>query len=267
LRGILAERERVANHLWDIAAILNDVGFTFGYFQFGRLRELCLRLNQKVFGHRLLMDLIVPGGVGRDLAPEAVAMLLEELPALNTELAELDALVASNPSVQDRLVTTGVLRPADALALSALGYVARASGQSFDLRRDAPYPPYDRLSVTVPVVEAGDVAARMRVRWEEIRISLQLIHRLLHDLPSGPVIAPWTVPDAGSEGLGLVEGWRGECLAYVHFGSDNTVCRYYPRDPSLLNWPALEYLIQGNIVPEFPVCNKSVNGSYSGHDL
>ncbi len=267
LRAILAERERVANHLGDIGAILNDVAFTFGFYQFSRLREEWLRVSQQAFGHRLLMDRVVPGGVAADIADNALAPMRAQLPALRKQLDKLMHIVNDSPSVEDRLVTTGVLKPELAAALGCMGYVGRASNVDFDVRRDAPYPPYDRLSINVPVYHYGDVAARLRVRVEETRESLRLLEELLGTLPAGPVRAAWRAPAAGAEGLGLVEGFRGECLAYVRFGEDGRVARYFPRDPSWTTWPALELLIHDNIVPDFPVCNKSVNGSYSGHDV
>lgn len=267
LRAILAERERISNHLGDIGAICGDVGFAFGQYQFGRLRERCLRLHAELFGHRLLMDRVVPGGVSSDLPAEGTRRLLDDGIELRKELKELNAILDENPSLQDRWCTTGILPTETARKLGVLGYTARASGIDFDLRRDAPYAPYDALKVRVPVSAAGDVAARVRVRQEEIDVALGLIDELVSVLPGGPFQVAYPAPVPGAEGLGCVEGWRGEHLAYVRFGPDSTIARYYPRDPSVLNWPALEQLIIGNIVPDFPVCNKSLNGSYSGHDL
>ncbi len=267
LRAIMAERERIANHLGDIGAVCNDVAFSFSFYQFGRLREEWQRLSRDAFGHRFMMDCVVPGGVAHNL----VAMVIESMHAQNgvvrQELDKIVALQGELPSLEDRLVTTGYLSPELATTLGCQGYVGRASGVDFDLRRDAAYAPYDRLTVHVPCYQYGDVAARVRVRVEEIRESLNMIETLLTELPDGKIRAEWRVPAAGSEGLGLVEGWRGEILAYVRFAAGGTSARYYPRDPSWLNWPALEHLIHDNIVPDFPVCNKSVNGSYSGHDL
>jgi len=267
LRAIMAERERIANHLGDIGAVCNDVAFSFSFYQFGRLREEWQRLSRDAFGHRFMMDRVLPGGVAGDLS----ALVIESMHAQNSVVRqELDKLITIQnelPSLEDRLVTTGYLSPELAVTLGCLGYVGRASGVDFDLRRDAPYAPYDRLDVHVPCYKYGDVAARVRVRVEEIRVSLEMIETLLTELPDGNIRADWRAPAAGSEGLGLVEGWRGEILAYVRFGANGTIARYYPRDPSWLNWPALEHLIHDNIVPDFPVCNKSVNGSYSGHDL
>jgi Ni,Fe-hydrogenase III large subunit len=205
--------------------------------------------------------------VKSDLALEQVQVLRAGLDALRHELDALYPILNDHPSLEDRLASTGMLPVAIAARLGTLGYVGKASGQDLDLRRDNPYPPYDQLTVRVPLFESGDVAARLKVRAEEVLVSLGLLEVLLGTLPDGPVRAAWQVPEPGAEGLGLVEGWRGEILSYVRFAADNRIARFFPRDPSWFNWPALEQLVLGNIVPDFPVCNKSVNGSYSGHDL
>jgi len=267
LRAILAERERIANHCGDIGAICNDVGFTFAMVQFSALRERIQRLNQDLFGHRLLMDCIQLGGVSCDVDADGIASLHAEAKMLRTEVAELMPMILEYPSLQDRLRTTGILSHETAACLGALGYVGRASNIDYDLRRDAPYPPYHNLEVHVPVYTEGDVAKRTRVRGDEILVATELITTLLNTLPEGDVAAEQTPEYRDATGIGLVEGWRGETVAYVHLNAEGTVERYFPRDPSWLNWPALEGLIHGNIIPDFPVCNKSVNGSYSGHDL
>ena len=267
LRALFSERERIANHLGNIGAICNDVGFAFAIYQFSRLREDWQRRNQELFGHRFLMDRIVPGGVAVDLAPEGSALLRADQRRLAGELDMLFDILEDHPSLEDRLLTTGRLLPETARRLGCLGYVGKASGQDFDVRRDHPYPPYDQLTVPVAVFEEGDVAARMRVRMQEIRDSLVLIDHLLDMLPEGETQRPLPTAQADREGLGIVEGWRGEIVCYVRFGEDGSVARYHPRDPSWLNWPALERIVLENIVPDFPVCNKSVNGSYSGQDL
>jgi len=267
LRALMCERERVANHLGDIGAILNDIAFTFGYYQFGRMREEWQRLSREAFGHRFMMDRVVPGGVAADFGERLAPKMREQNKVIRTQIARLLAIVTELPSVDDRLVTTGLLTPAQAAALGCQGYVGRASSLDFDVRRDAPYAPYDRLSVNVPSYHYGDIAARMRVRKEEVETSVQLIGQLLDRLPDGEIRAEWRAPAAGAEGLGVVEGWRGEIITYVRLGDGGKVERFFPRDPSWTTWPALELLIHDNIVPDFPVCNKSVNGSYSGHDL
>ncbi len=267
LRAIMAERERVANHLGDIGAICNDVAFTFAFYQFGRLREVWQRVSHEAFGHRFMMDRIVPGGVLLDIDDQAADAMQKQMISLRKELDGLYNIIDDLPSLEDRLDTTGFLSLETAKAFGALGYVGRASGMPFDVRKHAPYAPYDRLSVEVPVYHYGDVAARVKVRAEEILASFKLIESLIEHLPPGPVRTDWKPAPAGAEGLGFIEGFRGEILAYVRFGENGQIGRYFPRDPSWLTWPTLEKCVRDNIVPDFPVCNKSVNGSYSGHDL
>ncbi|MGZ8188357.1 MAG: NADH-quinone oxidoreductase subunit D-related protein, partial [Methylosarcina sp.] len=184
------------------------------------------------------------------------------------EMSEVVEALDSNTSLEDRLYTAGYLSPEIAAAYGVLGCVGRASGQGFDVRRDAPYPPYDQAKFKVPLETQGDIASRVWIRIKEIYASLKLIEQFVGRLPdTAGLIADWQVPQTGSEGLGIVEGWRGEIVAHIRFDADNKIARYYPRDPSILNWPALEKLVLNNIVPDFPVCNKSLNGSYSGSDL
>ncbi len=267
LRALMCERERVANHVGDLGGMLNDIAFAFGLFQFARLREEWQRVSCAAFGHRLMMDCIVPGGVAADLDQHCIAPMLEQAEALRQQIAKLMLIINDLPSVADRMRGTGVLSPEYASALGCVGYVGRASGMDFDVRRDAPYPPYDELTVKVPLNHFGDVNARARIRIEEISASFDLIRALLARLPTGPVRAAWKQAASGAEGLGLVEGWRGEILSYVRFGADGRIARFFPRDPSWTTWPALELLIHDNIVADFPLCNKSINGSYSGQDL
>ncbi|MBW6511592.1 MAG: NADH-quinone oxidoreductase subunit C [Desulfuromonadaceae bacterium] len=267
LRAIACERERIANHLGDIGAVGNDVGFAFAQVQMTRLRELWQRNSEECFGHRLMMDYLVPGGVASDLTAAQIRLQLAACATLRTEVVELMPLLLEYPSLQDRLRDTGLLSPVKATLLGILGYVGRASNHQYDLRRDAPYPPYDDLKVEVPAYLDGDVARRVRVRGDEILVALGLIEELLGKLPSGDLSVLCSAPGREVQGLGLVEGWRGETVAYVRLDAAGKVLRYFPRDPSAINWLALEEMMDGVIVPDFPVCNKSVNGSYSGHDL
>jgi Ni,Fe-hydrogenase III large subunit len=267
LRALLAERERVANHLGDIGAICNDAAFSFAHYQLSRLREDWLRAGAAAFGHRLLMDCVVPGGVAADIAADAARTMAAQAARLAPQVRELVQILEDSESLEDRLMRTGRISPEQAAALGVVGVVGRAAGQVYDVRADAPYPPYDRLPVRVPHYRAGDVAARAKVRSEEIATSLELIPALLESLPEGPHRARWHAPDRPCEGIGIVESWRGEIVTYVRFDGTGRVARFFPRDPSWLLWPALEQCVQGNIVPDFPLCNKSVNGSYSGHDL
>ncbi|RMH20612.1 MAG: Ni,Fe-hydrogenase III large subunit [Gammaproteobacteria bacterium] len=267
MRAILSERERIANHLGDVGAICNDVGFAFMQMQFSRLREEWQRTNHQQFGHRLLMDRVVPGGVCLDATPNP-DILMKELEHIRSTVEELSVIIEDSPSLSDRLVGTGILKITDARELGVTGYVGKASGIDFDLRRQQPYPPYDAIEVPARIDTEGDVAARVRIRLGEIMDSLQLLERLYQalDVPSEWRIA---LPEISSElsGIGYVESWRGEIITFVRLDQQGRVARFFPRDPSWFLWPALERLIDGNIVPDFPVCNKSVNASYSGHDL
>ncbi len=267
IRGILAERERVANHLGDMGAICNDVAFVFAQMQFTRLRELWLRTNAKAFGHRLLMDRIIPGGVLSDISESSCALINLEIIELRKELSDIMTAIDLSSSLEDRLYTAGYLSPEIAAAFGTVGYVGLASGQNFDVRRDAPYAPYDQVTFKVALEDQGDIASRFWVRYKEINAALKLIEQFIAQLAAGDILTEWQIPPVGSESLGIVEGWRGEIATYIRFDADNKIARFYPRDPSILNWPVLEKLVLNNIVPDFPVCNKSLNGSYSGNDL
>ena len=266
LRALMAERERIANHLGDIGAICNDVGFTFAHMQCARLREIWQRRNHELFGHRMMMDVLIPGGVSSDLDSVAMAALRSDHQVLRREAANLFDIIDDHPSLQDRLAGSGVLSAQDARALGCTGYVGKASGQAFDARCHSAYAPYDRFNLPVVVYGEGDVAARVRVRMDEVQASLELMEQLLAELPPGDIAAAFA-PVSQADGIGIIEGWRGEIVTYVRFDGEGRIARFFPRDPSWFTWPALERLIHGNIVPDFPVCNKSVNGSYSGHDL
>jgi Ni,Fe-hydrogenase III large subunit len=269
LRAIMAELERLANHFGDIGAICNDGGFPLMNMLSGALRERVLRLAGHCFGHRLMMDRIIPGGVTADLTSEHAQQILATITGLLNQWARLFELYEKTASLQDRVATTGWLDPVIAQGLGCGGYIGRASGQDFDARRDAPYPPYDTLTLTIPTLTAGDVDARLRLRMAEIQHSAALIRTLLASLPPGAVHMP--IPDRSiatnaTIGHALIEGFRGDIFAHVrvHNGQIEDVML---RDPSWFFWPALEAAIEGNIVADFPLCNKSFNASYSGCDL
>ena len=267
LRALALERERLANHLGDLGALGNDAGFAFGLSQFGHLKECLLRTNADIYGCRYPMDEVVPGGVAHDLSPAAVARVLADLDALTAQLAQLDAIYTDHPGLQDRFVGAGRVTPELAVRLGLTGLAGRASGQAFDLRCDCPAPPYDRLEVRKITRDEGDVAARVAVRFEEARVAIELCRQLLRELPSGAIRVPLPAPRSDRPGLGLVEGWRGPLLVALEVGSDGRIARCRPQDPSWHNWPVLEHAIIDNIVPDFPLINKSFNLSYSGHDL
>ncbi len=269
LRALMAELERLANHFGDIGAICNDAAFAMLHAQFGFLREQVLRAADRCFGHRLMMDRVVPGGAACDLPGDGPQAIGEVVARVRKQLPELIELYDNTASLQDRTVGTGVLSAALARQFGAGGYVGRASGRAFDARRMPGYPPYDQLQFEVPVLEEGDVDARVWIRIREVEQSMSIIDQVLQRLPSGPVSHPLPAQPAtqSREGVALVEGFRGDVLVWVRVGSDCTIERCHLRDPSWFQWPLLEAVIEGNIVADFPLCNKSFNCSYSGHDL
>lgn len=269
LRALMAELERLANHFGDIGAICNDAAFAMLHAQCGLLREYVLRAADSCFGHRLMMDLVVPGGVSGDLPHDGPLAIGGLLMYLRTHFPELIELYDNTASLQDRTVGTGFLSPQLARQFGAGGYVGRASGRAFDARRAPGYPPYDRLQFEVPVLEEGDVNARIWIRIREVEQSMALIDQILRELPSGPLRSALAAQpqQEAREGVALVEGFRGDILVWARIGSDGRIERCHLRDPSCFQWPLLEAVIEGNIVADFPLCNKSFNCSYSGHDL
>jgi len=270
IRGLLCERERIANHVGDIGAICNDVGFAFAQMQCQALREQWLRNSQALSGHRLMMDSLLPGGVRFDIDPAVSEQLRAEHVWLREQVRPLFDILNDHPSLEDRLLTTGYLSLESAEELGVSGYVGKASGQAIDLRKDSPYAPYSRLQFSVAQSKAGDVAARMAIRQQEIYSSLELMNEmldLLENTPESSEIQTRLTAAPGAEGLGLIDGWRGEIISHVRLDDEGRIAHYFVRDPSWFSWPALERIVLGNIVPDFPVCNKSVNASYSGQDL
>ena len=265
LRALMAELERLANHFGDIGAICNDATFALLLAHFSALREQVLRAAQSCFGHRLMMDRIVPGGVAADLDAAALAQLAELARVLRPQLAELLRIYDTKSSLLDRMVLTGIVKTELAHRFGAGGYVGRASGQGHDARRNPGYPPYEDLEFRVPVLSEGDVNARVQIRAQEAAASLDLIDQLLAMLPAGSVRIE--LPARAGEGMALVEGFRGEILTWVRLGADGRIQRCHPRDPSWFQWPLLEAAVEGNIVADFPLCNKSFNCSYAGVDL
>ncbi len=267
LRALCLELERLANHLGDLGALGNDAGFAFGLAQFSRLKEHLLRAIQTAFGSRYLMDTIVPGGIARDLteagAKQLGVLMLELVPAV----LALRTVYEEHEGLRDRFNGAGTVTPELAVRLGLIGLAGRASGQPFDARADLPCTPYDELRPTRCTHKEGDVAARVAIRFDELAESCHLIQRILNALPAGAhLVAPVAPPD-GVIGVGLIESWRGPVLVALESGPSGTIRRCHPHDPSWQNWPVLEHAIIGNIVPDFPLINKSFNLSYSGHDL
>jgi Ni,Fe-hydrogenase III large subunit/Ni,Fe-hydrogenase III component G len=270
LRALFLERERIANHLGDIGAICNDAAFAFMLYQMMRLKEMLLRTNHTLFGHRFIMDRVVPGGVAADIDAAGRDVILAELDRLSQDFERLVVIYEENPSLEDRVRNTGVLTPENAREICAVGIVARASGLNLDCRIFNPFPPYDqydRLELGVPVMITGDVHARTWVRIQEVRESIRIIKWILENMPAGETSVPCGMPAPDAAGFAAIEGWRGEIIYWLQSGPKGEVNRCMVRDPSGVNWIGLEQAIHGNIVPDFPLCNKSFNQSYSGHDL
>jgi Ni,Fe-hydrogenase III large subunit/Ni,Fe-hydrogenase III component G len=271
LRALCLERERLASHLGDLGALGNDGGFAFGLAQFSRLREDVLRINDKAFGHRLLMDVVVPGGVARDIAFEHVHAMHDEADRLAREVAVLRAIYDEHAGLQDRFRTCGRVTPELAAKMGLLGLAGRASGRARDLRCDFPCAPYDALQVRIASQTAGDVWARVSVRFDEALESTRLMAlitaALLDPAATGDTRVALADIPADRLALGYIEGWRGPVLVALESGPNGTIRRCHPQDPSWCNWPVIEHAAIGNIVPDFPLINKSFNLSYSGHDL
>ncbi len=268
LRALMAELERLANHFGDIGAICNDAAFALMHAHTGVLREDILKAAEACFGHRLMIDRVVPGGVSNDLSEAGKDLLYR----LTDSLAERFEVLAdgydNTASMKDRAWGAGILKPELASQYAAGGVIGRSSKRDFDARKASPYPPYDKLDFQVPVVNAGDVNSRVWIRIQEAKQSLSIIRQILDRIPGGDIHhdLPKKIKNE-CEGIGLAEGFRGDVLVWLRLGTDWRIIRCHPRDPSWFQWPLLEAVIENNIVADFPLCNKSFNCSYSGVDL
>ncbi len=267
LRALCLELERLQNHLGDLGALGNDAGFAFGLTQFSRLKELLTRAIEAALGRRYLMDTIVPGGMASDLRESGEGPLANCVASIAQSVIKLRRIYDDHGGVRDRFAGAGCVAPALAKRLGLIGLAGRASGQALDLRSDGAWAPYDELAPVKIAREEGDVAARVAVRFDELRESCRLIGQILGTLPPGPWLDPVGVPYGQALAIGLIEGWRGPVMIALESGPNGTIRRCHPQDPSWQNWPVLEHAIIGNIVPDFPLINKSFNLSYSGHDL
>ncbi|MSP48357.1 MAG: hydrogenase expression protein HypE [Alphaproteobacteria bacterium] len=265
LRALMAELERIANHLGDFGAICNDASFTLIHTHATAARERVLQACETSFGHRLMMDRVVPGGVAADLPPDGPARLLRLVEETGRTLASLYRIYESKPSLLDRTVSTGVTLSELVHRFGAGGFVGRAAGRAVDARKSPGYPPYDDLDFEVPLSLEADVHARVLIRIQEMHESFRLLRQILERLPEGETRSG--LATGPGEGTALIESFRGDIFAYVRLDAQGRVARYHPRDPSWFQWPLLEAAVEGNIVADFPLCNKSFNCSYAGHDL
>ena len=267
-RVVFQELERLYNHIADVGAICADTGFAVANTHAMRLREDVLRLNERLTGHRLLRGAIVPGGVElKHFSNLHIADIIKTVQQVGDDFDEVVAMALDSTLVLDRLHGTGILPNQTARELQVAGVPARASGIDADTRRDHPYAVYDELQFRVPLFQEGDVWSRMMVRVEEARESIKLIVQVMDALPVGEIVQPVGALPSEAGGFGLVEGWRGPIWHWVSTGENGSLARVKIKDPSFCNWPALNYAILNNIVPDFPLCNKSFNLSYAGNDL
>jgi Ni,Fe-hydrogenase III large subunit/Ni,Fe-hydrogenase III component G len=266
MRTMLLELERIYNHVGDIGAIATDVGFVVANAHASRLKEMLAGLNEQLTGNRLMRGMVCVGGVRRGWDGLQLVSLRGAVDAFASEFQDLIALIESSESTRDRLDHTGVLRPEKARDLGIVGVAGRASGMDLDARRDHPYAAYSRYSFRVPVYHIGDVSHRMQVRIEEVNESLRIIRSAAEESLQGEFRTEVPPIPADRCALSVVEGWRGEIIHWIRTGPDNHLERCKIKDPSLNNWPALVEAVQGNIIADFPVINKSFNLSYSGTD-
>lgn len=266
LRVILLELERLYNHVADISGVVLDVAFGFGAAQLAAVKERLLRLNERLTGQRLLRSMIAVGGIRRDIPGGDVSLMLRETEAIKKDFNRIIQIIWNSSSFLDRVEETGVIRKEIAEALGGTGPVARASGVDRDLRRDHPYAVYSKLFFWVPVFNEGDVESRLKVKIQEIYESFKLIHEAAAAMPEGSCLAePKPLPPM-KNALGYVESPRGECFHWISTDREGRVDRWKIQSPSFANWPLIEYAVLENIVPDFPVINKSMNLSYSGND-
>ncbi|MFA5909555.1 MAG: NADH-quinone oxidoreductase subunit C [Vicinamibacterales bacterium] len=267
LRTVLLELERIYNHTADIGAVATDVAFTVPASRAQALREGLLRIQDRLFGTRLLRGTIALGGVRHDLTSQGRQVLSAHLRVFATEFDALIALLIDAGTFTDRVDGTGILTHQAARDLGVVGLAARASGVDADLRRDHPHDGYAGVRFEVPVEDGGDVRARLMVRAREVEQSLLILHQVLDAMPDSAIAAsmPERLPALASA-LGWAEAWRGPCTHWVATDTRGEIARVKVTDPSFLNWPGVIQAVPGNIIPDFPVINKSFNLSYSGND-
>jgi Ni,Fe-hydrogenase III large subunit/Ni,Fe-hydrogenase III component G len=269
LRVVLLELERIDNHAADIGGVATDVAFNVAASRAQALREGLVRLQDELFGTRLLRRTIALGGVTDDFLPRGGDALRAYLHGFEQDFDHLVTLLIDSGTFTDRVDGTGILTSEAARDLGIVGMAARASGGDADFRRDHPHDGYEGLRFEVPVEEGGDVRARLMIRAREVKQSLVILRQVLEtlpaksDRPAAPL--PRQLP-AGASALGWVEAWRGPCTHWVATGQRGEIVRVKVTDPSFLNWPAVVHAAAGNIIPDFPVINKSFNLSYSGND-
>jgi len=266
LRGVMAELERLSHHVADVGAICNDAAVAAMLARCSLIREDILRVQGQLFDHRMMMDAIVPGGVARDIDAAGAGAILALLERIETGFYRVIRAYDQSPSLQNRTHGTGTVEPDYVRQFAAGGFVGRAAGRAFDARAAFPYPPYDAVAFKVPTREESDVDARIWIRIDEIAESAGIVRQLLAKLEDGPIFSPPPPFEPGA-GAALVEAFRGDLFLAVRIEEEGRIAHMHARDASWFQWPLIETAIKGNIVADFPLCNKSFNCSYSGVDL
>lgn len=267
LRGVALELERVASHVGDLGALAGDVGFLPTASHCGRLRGDFLNLTAEICGSRFGRGLVRPGGAGFDVDEAMADRLMARLDRAFADSRDAIDLLWGAPSVMERFEETGVVPRQVAAELGLTGPAARASGLDRDARRDHPSGIYRFHHLPVAIADSGDVFARAYVRWLEIQRSVTFVREQLATLPRGPIRSDVGAIGSGRLAVSLVEGWRGEICHVAISGADGRFERYKIVDPSFRNWSALAHALRGQQISDFPLCNKSFNLSYCGHDL
>ena len=267
LRGIALELERLANHIGDLGALAGDVAFQPAAAYFGRLRGECLNLLMLISGNRYGRGLVRPGGVNFDIPQEMAEEIGARVERLRRDLRPVAVLLFEAASVQSRFEGIGTLSEECCRAHGFLGPVARSAGVPRDVRHDYPYGVYRFVQIPVATAWAGDVFARALVRWLEIQRSLEFIGEQVRGLPQGALRAACGPLAPGELVVALEEGWRGEVAHVAVTDGAGRLRRHKVTDPSFRNWEALAIAMRGNQISDFPLCNKSFNLSYAGHDL
>ncbi len=270
LRVIYAELERLANHFGDIGAIMTDTGFNFGGANGARLREIIMQINEKLTSSRFLRGVNAIGGVTKNINHKERSGLLIDLTNILKDFSEVITIAEDSTSLLNRLKGTGIISNKIAKICGVTGVAGKASGILKDVRRDYPYSGYTEITIAnIANEQDGDVYARFNVRIKEVRSSIDLIQKALHKLPEGEIkssVIKGTFKKSAIA-ISIVEGWRGEIVYFITTDKAGNISRVVSSDPSFINWTALKNAGLNNILPDFPLINKSFNLSYSGNDL